>query len=182
MTTSRSEAQSIASLKKMLLSKRLVDTARGCWLWTGATMIKGYGITQYRGRQVLVHRLAMTLFREQDPGALFVCHHCDRPSCFRPEHLFIGTAQDNTDDMIAKGRMRHGPPLRGERGPSAIVTEADVLEMLARSRAGETRTSVARRYGLSVSAVSRIVLGKNWRHITSDQAVARSPRGPRSRS
>lgn len=31
-------------------------------------------------------------------------HSCDNPKCINLDHLFAGTAQDNTDDMIAKGR------------------------------------------------------------------------------
>jgi hypothetical protein len=52
------------------------------------------------------HRLAWIDAYGSIPAGLYVCHHCDRKLCVRPDHLFLGTAQDNSRDMIAKGR--HG--------------------------------------------------------------------------
>src|ERR1700756_3845016 len=35
---------------------------------------------------------------------IWALHTCDNSRCINPDHLFKGTAQDNTDDMISKGR------------------------------------------------------------------------------
>lgn len=92
-----------------------------CWVWTGLTMIwrkQTYGKfnvadptrplrsrNRLARRHIPAHRFSYELANGAigDP-MLFVCHKCDNPPCVRPDHLFLGTPQDNIDDMIAKGR------------------------------------------------------------------------------
>lgn len=54
---------------------------------------------------VLAHRFAYELWVELIPDGMLV-HHCDNPACVRPDHLYLGTNQDNTNDMIRRGRQR----------------------------------------------------------------------------
>lgn len=82
----------------------------GCWLWTGNRMAKGYGLFAVEGINHRAHRVSYEMATGQHPGSLFVCHHCDNPSCVNPAHLFLGTAQDNTNDMLAKGRRKAAKP------------------------------------------------------------------------
>jgi HNH endonuclease len=79
----------------------------GCWLWTGGVNEKGYGRLRVKGKLYRAHRAAWKTWRGPLTGPL-VCHYCDTPACIRPDHLFQGTAQANTDDMIRKGRYRPG--------------------------------------------------------------------------
>ncbi len=87
----------------------------GCWVWTGHRVAHrgGYGIFKLRGnRPMRAHRYSYELAHGPiDDPRLFVCHHCDNPMCVRPEHLFLGTAKDNHDDMVRKGRHARGPKL-----------------------------------------------------------------------
>jgi hypothetical protein len=75
-----------------------------CWLWKAATNRKGYGLISLNGKLRRAHRIAYELTYGPAPKGLLVLHHCDNPSCCNPTHLFVGTAANNTEDMIAKGR------------------------------------------------------------------------------
>ena len=89
-----------------------VQPTEGCWLWTGARSTEGYGYIGVGPRRnhkdVLAHRLMWELTYGPIPNGLWVLHRCDTPSCVRPDHLFLGTHQDNMDDMKRKGRTHVG--------------------------------------------------------------------------
>lgn len=87
----------------------MVDLLTPCTVWTGRLNSKGYGSVWDRGlrKMVLAHRQAMAQIVGWDAiKGKYVLHHCDNPPCINPEHLFIGTARENTADMTAKGRDR----------------------------------------------------------------------------
>lgn len=75
-----------------------------CWPWSKSKRYWDYGRFTVNGKSYGSHRLAYYIATGVDPGALFVCHKCDHPWCCNPNHLFLGTAQDNADDCWRKGR------------------------------------------------------------------------------
>ena len=83
---------------------------RACHLWRGHTNTTGYGLVQgcdrYEAFSFLAHRIAWALDRQAEPGEGVVRHSCDTPRCCNPRHLLIGDHQDNTRDMIERGRSR----------------------------------------------------------------------------
>jgi len=82
----------------------------GCEVWTGGKCHKtGYGKVTFNYRTWLPHRLAWTFTHGPIPEGMRVLHTCDNRLCVKLSHLFLGTAKDNTQDMLAKGRNRFGP-------------------------------------------------------------------------
>jgi len=80
-----------------------------CWEWIGAQTRFGYG--QFRSNGIVrgAHRVSWEIHNGPIPGGLWVLHHCDNPSCVRPDHLFIGTRTDNMRDAFRKGRGNVAP-------------------------------------------------------------------------
>jgi hypothetical protein len=83
-----------------------VNKTDSCWLWTGHTTETSRGKVKLYGVEHTAPRVSYALHYGFDPGNFYVLHTCDDPNCVNPEHLYLGTAQDNADDMLAKGRFR----------------------------------------------------------------------------
>lgn len=59
----------------------------------------------------LVHRLIYELWNWKiNNKNLFICHQCDNRQCCNPEHLFLWTAKDNSDDK--RNKWRWIPPAK----------------------------------------------------------------------
>lgn len=140
-----------------------VDKTPTCWLWTGATAPMGwYGHIVHQGRSVAAHRLSWELANGPIPEALQVLHHCDVPRCVRPEHLFLGTVQDNVQDASRKGRMHPG-----ESNGIAKLTEDAVRSIRREYRPGVRGELIrlARLHGVSEAAIRFVVRRETWRHV-----------------
>jgi len=138
-----------------------VDKTPYCWNWRRATDEQGYGTLRVRGKKDRAHRVAYVLTYGEIPPGLYVMHDCDNPRCVRPDHLFLGTSLDNNRDMWAKGRAR--PTGTPERTWCKLDDE-QAKAVVARVRAGESQTAVARSVGVSQQLVSRLVSTgrKHW--------------------
>lgn len=161
-----------------------VDKSGECWEWMASKGAQGYGIFyaflpgSSRQRHYRAHRVAFMIENGYYPK-LMVCHHCDNPSCVRPDHLFAGTSLDNNQDKIAKGRARYSGnknPPRGMRSGKAKLTDDDVRAIRRRYRRwngphGGVRSNavpLAEEYGISRWHVTGILKGKRWRHLLED--------------
>lgn len=144
--------------QRVVTSTTFFDWAQskeGCWEWPFSRNRYGYGKCRLLGETV-AHRVAYVLTRGPIPLGYLVCHRCDNPPCVRPDHLFLGTQQDNTADRDAKGRTSHG-----ERRPSSKLTADDARAI---RNDGRSSRQLAREYGVSGTTVLRIKKRQIWRH------------------
>jgi len=81
-----------------------VDKTDGCWIWKGVRPDERYGVFRYRDENWYTHRFSWFLTYGYFPKQ-YILHKCDNPPCVRPDHLFEGTAKENTQDAIKKGRV-----------------------------------------------------------------------------
>lgn len=138
-----------------------VDKSGDCWIWTAAKLKKGYG--QFKAKsytRVTAHRLSYEMAYGPIPDGMFVCHKCDNPSCVNPDHLFIGTALDNCQDMMAKGRAKTGGPFPGSKNGNAVLNEDDVLKIKSLPL---SYRKLAHQFGVSKTQIARIKTGVAWR-------------------
>jgi HNH endonuclease len=116
-----SDAESVVT--PFLLDNYMPIPESGCWLWMGTWDRGGYGKISNReaGKKSPVthkaHRIFYAVMVGEIPDGLFVCHKCDARSCLNPAHLFLGTNQDNINDMYAKGRWKRRAPLENRNEP-----------------------------------------------------------------
>lgn len=144
---------------------RNVAKGEGCWEWTAHVgKVDGYGriLLAPRGKTVAVHRFSWQIHFGEPPRELHVCHKCDNRRCVRPDHLFLGTDQDNCDDKIAKGRGSHGvnyDPVTKK------LTEEKVMAIRRGLREGESLSALGRLYGVRPSTIANIRDRVTWKRI-----------------
>ncbi len=91
---------------RCILYKVKKDPITGCWNYypSGSNKPKTGGVN-FKGRQIGVHVFMWEYQnKKQRPDDMYICHTCDNPPCCNPEHLWLGTPQDNSDDMMVKKR------------------------------------------------------------------------------
>lgn len=84
-------------------------TVSGCWNWLASKDVDGYGNFYSEDlNERRAHRASYKLFIGDIPKGLFILHSCNNPSCCNPNHLRIGTAQDNATDCVKAGNSGAG--------------------------------------------------------------------------
>jgi len=139
-----------------------VEKTDSCWNWFGKTNNLGYGQLKFAGEWLLTHRFAYELLK-RSIGNLWVLHTCDNPACVNPKHLFLGTRQDNSNDMVSKGRQA-----RWEKNGRAILTVKIVSEIRERYLYGDKvngQKALAKEFGVCVDTISKIITNRNWRNL-----------------
>lgn len=139
-------------------------TESGCMEWTAQCVASGYGRLAWHGKKRLAHRVAAYLHGVLDDLDAEICvlHKCDNRVCCNPEHLFLGTKRDNTQDAVAKGRQVV-PKGRGENSGSAKLTNTQASEIRKLYAAGGvSQQHIANTYGVTQMVISHIVRGNSY--------------------
>jgi hypothetical protein len=145
-----------------LQANAIPEPNTGCWLWMGAITGLGYAYTSIKSRAVRAHRLMFEVAHGPVEPGNDVCHRCDVRACINPSHLFQATHRENMLDMAQKGRANTA---RGESQGNSRLTRAQVLAIRSAVSGGESKASVARRYGVTHSCIQCISSRINWRHV-----------------
>lgn len=124
-----------------------------CWSFNSSVDKDGYhqvgSSVAYKELGVArAHQLSFRLHVGEIPSGMFVCHTCDNPGCVNPSHLFLGTPNDNVQDMINKGRY-----VPGKR--TKKLTTDDIVNIL-RCKSKATAIELAAQYNVSWSLIYKI--------------------------
>jgi hypothetical protein len=165
----------------------------GCFIYTGVANKDGYGIVtltrEGQKAQWRAHRIAYVMWKGEQPGDLLVCHKCDIRLCCSPNHLFLGSHDDNQKDMAAKGRAAKGerhssrthpervpkgerhhaygsnPRVQGERHGKAKLTANIVRQLRKVFPLIRNYAELGRKFGISERQARRIIRRERWKHI-----------------
>ena len=122
----------------------------GCWEWVRKNSGKRYGRLCTGGERILAHRLSYNIHKGDIPAGMFVCHTCDYGYCVNPDHLFLGTHDENMADCSRKGRK------------AIKLSSADVHAI----RTSTLSTYVlAREFGVAQSTIFKVIHRTRWRHV-----------------
>jgi len=143
------------SLKERFFEK--VNKTDTCHEWTSHIQPNGYGQFSKDGKAQYAHRVAYELHNGEISDDLHVLHKCDNRKCVNPEHLFLGTFNDNMTDMVIKKRQAHGI-----NNGHAKLTDNQVREI--RNLSG-TQEEIATIFGVTRSLISMIKSRRIWKYV-----------------
>jgi len=137
-----------------------VDISGDCWTWCAGKYSSGYGMFNFNGKDIGAHRAAWIFTHGEIADGLFVLHKCDNPPCVNPEHLFLGTHQDNMTDKARKGRVKS---TIGEYKKKLCAD--DVREIRRLRSQGELEPVIGAMFGITQCHVSKIALRQCWKGV-----------------
>lgn len=128
-----------------------------CLVYTGSRNRSGYGWMSLAGTPTLAHRVAWMVHHDRPvPDGMYVLHSCDNPPCCNPDHLRIGTAAENSRDMVRRGRHK---PVAGAANPRTKYS-AETVELVRQLTAdGWSAAAISDETGIGADYVRKLARG-----------------------
>ncbi len=166
----RSKNRGLRLKKQLPVAERFAakwerDEATGCWVWKATLHSNGYGRFKLPGRMAFAHRASWELHRGPIAKGLFVLHRCDNPPCVNPDHLWLGTHNENMADMRAKQRQN-----KGTRQHAAKLTEPMVYGIRAMLKHGASHEECSIIFGVGRSTIQEVGTRATWDHLPDAQS------------
>lgn len=130
----------------------------GCWICKNYIDRKGYGNIKVKQKNTRAHRRVYEIINGKIPNNLIVRHTCDIRSCVNPDHLILGTIQDNNKDTIDRNRT-----CKGEKHYSTKLKEKDIIDIRNNNILTQKELSII--YNVSRSTIGAIKTNKSWKHL-----------------
>ena len=151
--------------KNRFYANILINDNSECIEWKGTMKSNGYGQFKTLNKKWFhAHRYSYELFIGKITKNMCVLHQCDNRKCVNPNHLWLGTKKDNTQDMINKNR-KIILPLKGEMNGMSKLKEHDIKTIRSSYSIKNNCTELSKIYRVSISTIDRIVRNITWRNI-----------------
>jgi hypothetical protein len=154
-------------LPSLFLSRfmaKIEENEKGCWIWTGAKFVSGYGKINTGGKMVRAHRISYELSNGKIPIGMHVLHTCDNKLCVNPNHLEVGTQKKNMIDASTRGLIKRS------------LTEDQAISLL-NDPENKKRGFIVKKsseLGVSINTVLRLLKGKTWKYLHTHPKDARA--------
>lgn len=156
---SRKCCYSKAPIERFWIFVNKTDT---CWMWIGSRNNNGYGKFKVGSHLISSHRFIFETINGPIPPGKIIRHSCDNPICVNPDHLLVGTCQDNINDKCARGRVSR---LNGEQNPNAKLLKSDIPMIRKLYKDGLSQKEIGILFGVVKQSISHIMSQKTWHHI-----------------
>lgn len=130
-----------------------------CWEWLASKNHASGTMFAWDNKYWTAHKISYKLFIGEIPKGLCILHRCDNPLCVNPKHLFLGTHQDNMNDMAIKGRA-YGTRLKKQ----------NIKEIFRLHALGEPQHKIGKLFGVCQQYISKILRKKVWKHVVIEAA------------